>query len=90
MKRITIDKLMVYYKYSGDIDGFARVGRADEKKSFGSGDWELIDVFIQDLELINKGLTSEKFTKSTLERIKELADEQAFTLLILPSSSPIV
>ena len=85
MKRITIDKLKVYQKYNGDSDAFARVGSETEKRIFGSDDWGIIDGLIQDLELINRGLTSEKFTKCTLERTKELADEQAFTLLTLAS-----
>jgi len=78
MKRITIDKLNIYRKYGGDIDDFARTGQEIEKQNFSSNDWELIDNFVQSLTLINNGLTSDGFASSTLEKLAELADEQAF------------
>ncbi|MFD3000355.1 hypothetical protein ACFS7Z_08290 [Pontibacter toksunensis] len=81
MKRITIDKLKVYYKYHGDMDGFARSGHEAEKRTIDSDDWSFIDELIQNLELINSGPISEAFNLRILEELKDAADENAFDLL---------
>ncbi len=81
MKRITIDKLNIYRKYSGDIDGFAKSGQETEKQNISSDDWGLIDEFSQSLKLINNNLTSSDFAKSTLARLAELTDEQVYKQL---------
>ncbi|MBC5993225.1 hypothetical protein [Pontibacter cellulosilyticus] len=81
MKRITIEKLNIYHKYSGDNDGFARAGKVIEKQKLNREDWALIDEFIQSLELISKGLASDNFSKRTLIKLTELTDEQAYEQL---------
>ena len=82
MKRITVEKLNIYYKYGGDMDGFARVGKEVEKQNISSGDWELIDDLTQSLILIRNGYASDSFTSGTFKRLEELSDEQAYKQLI--------
>lgn len=65
---ITEQKIKIYRKYHGDIDGFSRGGRKYEKDLFENGDWSLIDNVLQDLELIKKGLCSADY-KNRLENI---------------------
>ncbi len=40
---ITEQKIKIYRKYQGDIDGIARGGRKSEKDLFEEDDWYLID-----------------------------------------------
>lgn len=68
---ITQDKIKIYKKYSGDIDSWARGGSKKEKLVMKDNDWYIIDVLIQDLTLVNKGLTSVTFSDSLDNRLKE-------------------
>ncbi len=78
---ITTEKLKIFDKYKGDIDAFARIGRETEKKDFTDNDWQFIDSLKQDIELINKGLSSYDFSLKTINQIKNSTDKNAFDLL---------
>lgn len=68
---ITRKKIEIFKKYNGDPDHFARVGTSQDKINISDEEWSLIGVFIQDLELVNKGLASDTFVNRLEERIKE-------------------
>jgi len=52
---ITKEKLDIYIKYNGDIDGWVRMNIPHERKTMKDKDWYLIDDLIQDIILfINK------------------------------------
>lgn len=78
---ITTEKLKIFDKYKGDIDAFARVGRETEKTVLTDNEWQLIDSFKQDVELINKGLSSSDFNSKTIAQIKNNTDKNAFDTL---------
>lgn len=78
---ITTEKLKIFDKYKGDIDAFARIGRETEKTVLTDNDWQLIDSFKQDIELINKGLSSSDFNSKTIAQIKNNTDKNAFDTL---------
>ena len=78
---ITTEKLKIFDKYKGDIDAFARVGRETEKTVLTNNEWQLIDSFKQDIELINKGLSSSDFNSKTIAQIKNNTDKNAFNTL---------
>lgn len=78
---ITTEKLKIFDKYKGDIDAFARIGRETEKTVLTDNDWQLIDSFKQDIELINKGLSSSDFNLKTIAQIKNNTDKNAFDTL---------
>lgn len=78
---ITTEKLKIFDKYKGDIDAFARIGRETEKTVLTDNDWQLIDSFKQDIELINKGLSSSNFNSKTIAQIKNNTDKNAFDTL---------
>lgn len=78
---ITTEKLKIFDKYKGDIDAFARIGRETEKTVLTDNDWQLIDSFKQDIELINKGLSSSVFNSKTIAQIKNNTDKNAFDTL---------
>ncbi len=73
---ITINKLKIYQRYNGDVDGWARVGSKEEKSIMSDEDWFLIEGFIQDLNLIKKGLASDTFMNSINERLKGKCDSE--------------
>ena len=78
---ITIEKIEIYKRFSGDIDGFSRIGSQKDKEKINENDWSILDEFIQDLELIKKGLASEEFKEKTNEKINELVNNDAIDLL---------
>ena len=78
---ITTEKLKIFDKYKGDIDAFARVGRETEKKVITDYEWQLIDNLKQDIELINKGLSSSDYNSKTISQIKSNTDKNAFDTL---------
>ena len=73
---ITKDKLNIYKKYSGDIDMWTRTGRKSELKLMNGEDWGIIDELLQNLELIEKGLTSDSYGSQTLNKLNELCDSE--------------
>lgn len=73
---ITIDKIKIYKRFNGDIDGWARIGTNEEKSIMNDNDWFLIEGFIQDISLVKKGLASDTFMNSIRERLKENCDSE--------------
>ena len=73
---ITQDKIKIYKKYSGDIDGWARSGSKIEKTVINDNDWYIIDGFIQDLTLVKKGLTSQTFNDNLNNRLRGNCDNE--------------
>ena len=78
---ITIEKLKIFDKYKGDIDAFALVGRETENTVITDYEWQLIDNLKQDIELINKGLSSSDYNSKTISQIKSNTDKYAFDTL---------
>ncbi len=68
---ITKAKLQVYNAFAGDIDSWIRLGSELQKSILDDNEWMLIDNFIQDLSLVNKGLVSYRFS----ENLKSVLDE---------------
>ena len=79
---VTTEKLKVFEKYGGDIDGLARIGSEHEKQLFDSNEWATIDILYQDIELITKRLVSHTYIEQTLKRLKENCDKSSFDFLI--------
>jgi hypothetical protein len=82
MKTITPDKLAIYNRYGGSVDSYARAGKAKEREILSDEDFFLIDNLLQSVDMINRGLASEEFKSKTFERIREIADDQAFQLIM--------
>lgn len=74
MNKITLERLKVYQKFSGDIDGWARMGSSEEKENMSDEDWYIIDGLIMDIKL----------GRSNLEEIlsKSLVNQEAIDYLI--------
>jgi len=74
---ITKNKIEIFKRFNGDIDGWARIGTSEEKSMMNDEDWFLIEGFIQDISLAKKCLASDTFIKSVNERLKENCDNDS-------------
>jgi hypothetical protein len=68
---ITKKHVRIFHKYLGDDDGFACCGTSNEKEYFQKGEWALIGNILQDLELVENGLTSEQYKELNIRLNKE-------------------
>ena len=69
---ITLQKLEIYEKFEGDVDGLQRSGTDEEQRIFDHTDWNLIEDLLRRIYLINSHLASKDFeqgTKSSIERV---------------------
>ena len=73
---ITTEKLKIYKKYSGNIEGWDRFGKKKDKSFLEYEEWELIDELIQNLELVEKGLAADSFKTQTLNKLNEACDNE--------------
>ena len=71
---ITIEKLIIYEHYEGDIDFLYRIGTNEQKTNIRENDWSIIDNLIQDLEFIEKGIASMEFKFKTIKTLKKVCD----------------
>lgn len=71
---ITRDKLNIYKKYNGNGDAWARSGRKKERAIMEDKDWSMIERFIQDLKLIEKGLAAEVYINDVHNRMTDNCD----------------
>ncbi|MGQ1908810.1 hypothetical protein ACT3CE_03375 [Marinifilum sp. RC60d5] len=78
---ITAEKIRVYQKYGGDIDGISRGGRNKEKELFQDKDWSLIDSVFQDSEIIKKGLCSLEYKNRFEKTLLDSFDSGAIELI---------
>jgi hypothetical protein len=78
---ITEEKLKIFNRFNGDEDEFSRMGSDFEKKLFCKNEWMIIDRLYQDIELINKSLTSKLFEEETIIKLKENCDTETFQFL---------
>jgi hypothetical protein len=71
---ITIRKLDIFYKYMGVDDSFNLRRITENDREVNREEWRLIESLTQDAILIEKGLASESFKLSFLERLKAACD----------------
>lgn len=71
---LTIEKIKIYKKFGGDIDGLARVGKSTEKNLISDNDWSLIDEFEQDVKLISDRLVSKGYREKSLFKLNKNCD----------------
>lgn len=83
---LTIEKIKIYNKFGGDIDGFSRIGKTAKENLFNENDWGLIDEFEQDTKLISDRLVSKEYRERVLNKLNENCDSETknyFTSKIL-------
>jgi hypothetical protein len=88
---ITQEKIKIFRRYEGDIDGWARSGSDRERMLMSENDWHSLNELLQDLILVKRGLTSSEFVNAlnhklttscdsdkTIDELKKLADKDKF------------
>lgn len=85
---LTSQKLSVYEKFGGDIDGWARAASAEDKAALSDADWHLIDELLLGLAVVADGLASAAFSRE-IERkaTASTADEAARAALLALAAS---
>lgn len=80
---ITREKLVIYEKFSGDIDGFSRGSSLSERKLITDLDWHLIDELVRGLSIVQAKLATVDFEESVRKRmLGEVQDELARAYLL--------
>jgi len=70
---ITLEKLRIYEKFGGDIDGFSR---SKLSESITDQDWHLIGELLQGLSIVQSGLASADFESRVRARTVEVAEDE--------------
>ena len=71
---LTLEHLKIYYRYSENIDAWARSGSKKENDLMTDEIWHKIEEFKANLNLINNGLTSKDYENEILKSLKIEAD----------------
>lgn len=71
---LTLTKIRVYRKYSGDIDGFARAKNQEDCALITDDEWYLIDSLAQKLFLVKNGKASPEYAKRILAEVRQNVD----------------
>lgn len=73
---LTLDKIEMYRRFDGDIDGFAR-SRVDDSSGITDEDWHVIDELLQALFLVQSGQATPEFAASVERRLSCVAADEA-------------
>ncbi len=66
---ITDEKLTVYRRYGGDIDGWVRAGTPTERSLMSYEDWATIDELLHRIAIVKSGQAAISFEAETLRMI---------------------
>ncbi len=86
---LTLEKLEIYRRYGGDVDGYARYNEDIPNSTFDRNDWSLIGSFLQDLYLVNTKFASRSFAQELQNKIK-LNCDNAETITFLNALVSII
>lgn len=73
---LTLDKVRMYCRFDGDIDGFAR-SRVDDASGITDEDWRVIDELRQGLFLVQSGQATPEFAASVERQLSCVAADEA-------------
>lgn len=79
---LTPEKLLIYRRYQGDIDGWSRTRNPSESSGMSDGDWYLIEELRQALFLVSSGRASTEFALATEQRLIEVTLDEETRLSI--------
>ena len=79
---ITKKQILIYIKYDGDSDGFARCATKSERNTLTDDIWLLLDGIVFDLHLINSNLASKENADRISSKLgKTLNDDSLVKIL---------
>ena len=73
---LTLEKLKIYDRYEGDIDGWTRTRKNNDKSAMTDDDWFLIDELRQGLSLVSSGRVSAEFAASVESKLFSSTDSE--------------
>ena len=80
---ITHDMLDVYCAFSGDIDGYARLGRPQQRLLVDDAQWREIAVLLQELFLLVGGQVSANYGAAIRQRMAALVADPSVEARLL-------
>ena len=84
---ITNEKIKIYLRYKGDIDGFTIVGTPDEKAVIAENEFYEVRDLTQDIILMKRNLVSKEYAKRVMNKIKENEINQEMVELLFNTFS---
>jgi hypothetical protein len=69
---ITSDKLAIYRKYAGDVDGWQLSG-GPQRDAITGAEWAAITNILQELTAYKRNLVSQRYAEQIRERLTQLA-----------------
>ena len=79
---LTIDKLRIYERFDGDIDGWARASRGQATTGMTDEDWYLIDELLMGLATVKTGVASPSYAQQVEQRLLASTSDQATRILL--------
>jgi hypothetical protein len=73
---LTLDKLKMYRRFDGDIEGYSR-SRVDDQSGITDEEWRVIDELRQALFLVQSGKAAPEFAASVEQRLSSVAPDEA-------------
>jgi hypothetical protein len=73
---ITDEKLTIYQKFRGDIDGWARAGTPQEKALMTDEDWADIDGILLRLAIVKSGRAADAYEAETRRILAATAESE--------------
>jgi hypothetical protein len=80
---ITQEKLVVYQRYEGDLEGLERVGNEREKSIVTQEELELIERLLRGLKLCNRGLATPEFCAAIEREVRESCDGSSTIVMLV-------
>lgn len=74
---LTLDKLNVYQRFGGDLDGWARTTGDRDDSGMRDEDWFLIDELLQGLAQIASGQASQAYAAAHEQRLLDATADEA-------------
>jgi len=79
---LTLEKLEIYRRFAGDIDGWARHSRPHESSGMTDADWYLIDALRTALHIVASGSAPPRFAAAVERKLRlYVADERTRKVL---------
>jgi hypothetical protein len=73
---LTVEKIRVYRKYGGDMDGLARAKKPDDSSLITNEEWFLIDSLVQKLFLIKSGKASQAYAERISVEVRQRVENE--------------
>ena len=71
---ITKSKILIYQKFNGDIDGWARCASKKEQSEMNDEDWYLIEELINEISNLKNNNPAVSFTDQVNEKLHRHCD----------------